>query len=510
MQVHTFDLKYQDGFLFANDFKLIRFIAKGTSSQCWLVEKDGTQFCLQIAKNTPSANNKLEIHMKLQGLKHITKIFYYAVNPKFNEINEIPSKFKIFNEQNIIIVDEYVPFKPLAFETFNMDGRYAKVDKMYDFFYGLLKTVDNLHSMGVYHFDLKPENILASDENFYIVDFGSAQVVQETAKVVLDAAFDPQAPITFVHGTTPKFSSKKYDSVQGMLIADKYDSYSIGCIYFYLLTGKYLDKPLILNEQLVKHISTNYCFIAADLLVGLTHYDPIIRYSIKAALQHPVAFQIASSQKCSYTMKQWQKIQIVNQFHFQLNNKIRKNMAHNAKKFLRSQSAEKFYDSETHSVIADDQFHVKFQNCIRRSEYKLIRFPDKDCATEIKFGQLFTNTEDKHVDFKVLSSYFLRDMNLKFWDENLLKLLGQEKPVELYEAFINEASDSMSGSLSDVSFTRTRTRKPIKEIKTKRVPLHNKYNESEEFKYMIDAVEFDDIFQETLSFTTENDEISYE
>ncbi|CAL6069291.1 Kinase [Hexamita inflata] len=509
MQVNSFDLKYQDGFLFANDFKLIRFIAKGTSSQCWLVEKDGTQFCLQIAKNTPSANNKLEIHMKLQGLKHITKIFYFAVNPKFNEINEIPSKFKIFNEQNIIIVDEYVPFKPLAFETFNMDG-YMKAEKLYDFIHDLLKTVDRLHSMSVYHFDLKPENILASDEDFYIVDFGSAQVVEGTAQLVLDAAFNPSTPVTFVHGTTPQFSSKKYDQVQGMLIADKYDSYSIGCIIFHLLTGKYLDKPLILNEQLVKHISTNYCFIAADLLVGLTHPDPIIRYSVNLALQHPIVFAAASNGRCSFTMKIWQKIQIVNQFHFQLNNKIRKTMSLNAKKFLRSQSAAKIYEKEKHKVVQDDQFYMKYQNSIRHSQYKLLRFPTVQNAGEMRFPQLFTNSEDKHVQFKLLQSYFHRDLYLKFWDENLLKLLGQEKPVELYEAFINEASDSMSGSLTDVSFTRTRTRKPLKEIKTKRVAIHNKYNESEEFQYMIDAVDFDDIFQETLSFTTENDEISYE
>ncbi|CAL6030401.1 Kinase [Hexamita inflata] len=513
MQVNSFDLKYQDGFLFANDFKLIRFIAKGTSSQCWLVEKEGTQFCLQIAKNTPSANNKLEIHMKLQGLKHITKIFYYAVNPKFNELNEIPSKFKIFNEQNIIIVDEYVPFKPLAYETFSISESipqaqaYLKVYDLFDFLHSLLVAVDQLHSIGVYHFDLKPENILASDKDFYIVDFGSAQVVTDRAKTILDSAFDPSTPVTFVHGITPQFSSKKYDQVQGMLMADKYDAYSIGCILFYLITGKYLDKPLILNEKLVKYVAINYCFVAADLLVGLTHYDPIIRYGIKTALQHPILF--TASNVCSFVLKQWQKLQVVRQFHFQLNNKIRKSMTKNGRKYLRSQSAVKTYEKEKHKVIVDDQFYVKYQNSIRHGVFNRIEF-HSDFTNDMKFSQMFSNNNEANVDFKLLQSYYHRDMYLNYWDQNLLTFLGDQSPVELYEAFVAEQSDSMSDSaFSDVSFTRTRSRKPTKEIKTKRVEMHNKFNESEEFKYMIDALDLDDIFQNTQSFTTENDEISY-
>ncbi|CAL6106014.1 Kinase [Hexamita inflata] len=389
------------------------------------------------------------------------------------------------------------------------NGIHQKVYKMFDFINKLLLSVNQLHEIGVYHFDLKPENILANEEDFYIVDFGSAQVVKDKAQTILDSAFDPQTPVTFVHGITPQFSSKKYDQVQGMLIADKYDSYSIGCIIFHLLTNKYLDKPLILNEQLVKHISVNYCFAVADLLVGLTHYDPIIRYSVKSAVQHPIMFM--ASNVCQFVLKQWQKLQVVRQFHFQLNNKIRKTMTKNARKYLRSQSAVKTYEKDKHKVIVDDQFYVKYQNNIKHGVFNRMEF-HSDFTNDMKFSQMFSNNNEAHVDFKLLQSYYHRDMYLNYWDQNLLTFLGDQSPVELYEAFVTEQSDyQQSDSIqSDISISRTRKRKYAKEIKTKRIEMHNQYNNSEEFKYLIDSVDLEEIFQTTQSFTTENDEISYD
>ncbi|CAL6030341.1 Kinase [Hexamita inflata] len=359
------------------------------------------------------------------------------------------------------------------------NGIHQKVYKMFDFINKLLLSVNQLHQIGVYHFDLKPENILANEEDFYIVDFGSAQVVKDKAYTILDSAFDPQTPVTFVHGITPQFSSKKYDQVQGMLIADKYDSYSIGCIIFHLLTNKYLDKPLILNEQLVKHISVNYCFAVADLLVGLTHYDPIIRYSVKQAVQHPIMFM--ASNVCQFVLKQWQKLQVVRQFHFKLNNKIRKTMTKNAGKFLRSQSSVKTYEKDKHKVVVDDQFYVKYQNSIRHGVFNRMEF-HSDFTNDMKFSQMFSNNNEAHVDFKLLQSYYHRDMYLNYWDQNLLTFLGDQSPVELYEAFVTEQSDyQQSDSIqSDISISRTRKRKYAKEIKTKRIEMHNQYNNSDD------------------------------
>lgn len=42
-------------------------------------------------------------------------------------------------------------------------------------------TIKEIHEHNVFHFDLKPENILADANNFVIIDFGSAQHIEQSS-----------------------------------------------------------------------------------------------------------------------------------------------------------------------------------------------------------------------------------------------------------------------------------------------------------------------------------------
>lgn len=49
-----------------------------------------------------------------------------------------------------------------------------------------MKTVYQMHKRNIFHFDLKPDNILVGENDFYIIDFGSAQEVTENCCNITD------------------------------------------------------------------------------------------------------------------------------------------------------------------------------------------------------------------------------------------------------------------------------------------------------------------------------------
>lgn len=74
---------------------------------------------------------------------------------------------------------------------------------MFDLFKDLMQTVQIINNRGIYHFDLKPDNILTNGTDFMIIDFGSAQI--------MDNKLDTTKQI--IANFTPLFSSIRFDTV---------------------------------------------------------------------------------------------------------------------------------------------------------------------------------------------------------------------------------------------------------------------------------------------------------
>ena len=48
----------------------------------------------------------------------------------------------------------------------------------------------------------------------------------------------------FIVNNTPLFSSKRNDGVNGTVVCDKYDIFSLGCVLYHILMDDYLPHPM--------------------------------------------------------------------------------------------------------------------------------------------------------------------------------------------------------------------------------------------------------------------------
>ncbi|MBZ0187419.1 MAG: protein kinase [Candidatus Obscuribacterales bacterium] len=145
------------------------------------------------------------------------------------------------------MVMEYVDGESLS-QYLHSKGRFDQVEAQ-AVIVAVLNALETAHSAGVYHRDLKPGNILVFESEAGIIskliDFGIAHV-----------QFDDQEPTVFqgrkIVGT-PAYMSP--DQVVGGVYDARSEIYSIGCIYFELLTGRQPFAGDNSMEVLLKHMN---------------------------------------------------------------------------------------------------------------------------------------------------------------------------------------------------------------------------------------------------------------
>jgi serine/threonine protein kinase len=189
-------------------------LATSGEGEVYICEKQGTKYIIKVV--SPLENEQLKILNRVNALR----------NEYFPRIVNI-----INNEEKTIIIREYIAGTTLAEEL--KKNKYFSCSRAKEIIFDICSALRVLHSMKPHPIifrDLKPDNIIITpDGHLKLIDFGIARYYKE------EATRD-----TMLAGT------KGYTAPEvmaGMQSDERSDVYSIGLVFYELLSGKSLQYP---------------------------------------------------------------------------------------------------------------------------------------------------------------------------------------------------------------------------------------------------------------------------
>jgi len=267
--------------------------------------------------------------LKAQGIKNGKYVAIKCMKNHFdsldqvNNLREIQALRRLSPHPGIIKLCEVLYDQPtrrlaLVFELMDMNiyelirGRrqYLQEQRIKNYMYQLLKSMDHMHRNGIFHRDIKPENILITDDELKLADFGSCRGIYS------------KQPYT-------EYISTRWYRAPECLLTDgfynyKMDMWGVGCVFFEVLSlyplfpgTNELDQvtkihvvlgtpPAETLAKLKKHSNSHIDFNfphkepqemkkliphcspdCIDIIVKLLAYDPDDRLSARQAVKHP-------------------------------------------------------------------------------------------------------------------------------------------------------------------------------------------------------------------------------
>ena len=252
-----------------------KLLGSGAFGEVWLVHhKDlDRDFAMKIIKKRKNkSNEEKEILNEIEILKKLD-------HPKILKIIDFYSKVKKY-----YIITEYCPEGELFNEIIKV-GRFDEGQTAF-IINQILKAISYCHRNHIIHRDIKPENIMITKREkngclqVKLIDFGTAKIFERG-----------QAENRYVGSSyymAPEVLKRKYD--------EKCDLWSIGVIFYILLTGRPPfdgndDEEILKNVEKGVYDKTSYPFpslsnLAKDLINKLLQYDAKKRISAAEALEH--------------------------------------------------------------------------------------------------------------------------------------------------------------------------------------------------------------------------------
>jgi len=266
-------------------------------SQVWetVDRESGQRYCVKILHNNITAQEEIEFLEAAQGSDAVTRL----VNV-------------VYEHDSLYIVMEYVPNSNLLTRVVQREGLSEQETKK--FMQSLLYGVRHLHLQGICHLDLQPSNILlASDDSVKICDFGSS-VRQEPSQAQPPhrghhrRTSSVSTTSSAGHGSAPDsaspFAAPELSGGRKSLVTSQSDMWSVGVIMHFCLFGclpPMLESSPSGNTQRRRSSLPPSCAMssvpsisdtkqisrsAKQLLSGLLHIDPSVRFTAQEALEH--------------------------------------------------------------------------------------------------------------------------------------------------------------------------------------------------------------------------------
>ncbi len=213
-------------------YRCLRPLGKGGMSRVFLVERlrDGEQLALKFADGSVSEDSEtlyrfVEEYGLLEQLHH-------------------PNVLQIYDQgvtdDVLFIVMEYLPGGTL--KQFIGDNGMAP-ERAWNVLREIVQALVEVHRMGIIHRDIKPENIMLRDDGTAVLgDFGVARRMLKAHHT---------GPIEYIIGT-PYFMSP--EQALGDAEDESTDIYSMGAVFFNMLTGEKPYKGDSLEEIVQQHL----------------------------------------------------------------------------------------------------------------------------------------------------------------------------------------------------------------------------------------------------------------
>ncbi len=221
---------------FLGPYRLARLIRLGSVCQVWeaIEESSNQRFALKVLRPEQRGNKEELAYLKWE----------YEVGSKLNHKSIIHIKDFVTNADTPFLVLE-------LFSELNVKMALRRGPEMIAYLVDkiFLQTAEALfflHSKGFIHCDVKPDNVLLDrNGDIRLIDF----TIANKKKTGLGKIF----------GTKPKLrGTRSYmspEQIRQQHLDERADVYSLGCMFFEILTGKLPFTAVSPNELLSKHLS---------------------------------------------------------------------------------------------------------------------------------------------------------------------------------------------------------------------------------------------------------------
>lgn len=274
------------------NWKIIEFIGAGGMCNVYKAENEDLKGSFASIKCLKEDNYKNE-EIRGRFEKEAKKMLEFQKNSGSSHQNIVEFKNFKKQEENYYLITEFVEGVTLK-KHIDEDQGPIPPEKAILIFRQILDACSHMHKYNLFHRDLKPENIMLKPSGrIKILDFGIAKNFENDGKTIEET----QAGVLV---GTPKYMSP--EQVQGNKINLLTDIYSLGLIYYEMLTGEYCyPDAKTLTALSYKIVHENLPSVQKKLEYLPSYYDKIIS---KATQKDPSK----RAQSCDELIKMLEKV----------------------------------------------------------------------------------------------------------------------------------------------------------------------------------------------------------